>query len=64
VPELALGQALLARLPEAELHRVVTVALLAANGGDEAGPGLHHGHALDVPVLGIEDLRHAQLASK
>ena len=49
---------------EAELHGVVAVALRAADGGDEARAGLEHGHALDVAVLGVEDLRHAQFSSQ
>jgi hypothetical protein len=63
VAQLALGQALLGGRAEGQLHGVVAVALAFLDGGHEAGAGLEHGHALHVPVLGIEDLGHAQLAS-
>ena len=61
---LGLVELLGGHLAEAELHGVIAVALGAADAGDEAGPGLDHGHALDVPVVGDEHLGHAQLSSE
>ena len=63
-PSWPLVRRLLAGLAEADLDGVVAVAVVAADGGDPTGAGLDHGHALDAAVLGIEDLRHAQLASQ
>jgi hypothetical protein len=64
VAQLALGDLLLADVAERELHGLVAVTLLGADGGDPAGTGLHDRHALDVAVLGVEDLRHTELASQ
>src|SRR5919197_1224635 len=61
VPELGLGQRLLAHVAERELDRVVPVAFGGADAGDLARAGLEHGNALDVAVLS-EPLRHAELA--
>jgi hypothetical protein len=62
VADLRLVQLLLARLTEGHLHGVVAVPVRAADAGDEAGTRLDHGHALDVPVIGVEDLRHAEFS--
>src|SRR5215218_731399 len=64
VAELGAREALLADVAVGELDRVVAVAIGGALAGDPAGAGLDDGHALDVAVLGVEDLRHAQLASQ
>jgi hypothetical protein len=64
VAQLRLGQLLLARLAEGELDGVVAVALRPADRRHEARAGLDHGHALDVPVLGVEDLRHTDFSSE
>ena len=54
------GELLLAAGAERELHGLVAVALVRADAGDGAGPGLEHGHALDAPVV-EEALSHAEL---
>src|SRR3954470_3486035 len=58
--ELGLGQVLLARGAERELHGLVAVAVERADARDGTGPGLEHGDALDAPVV-EEELRHAEL---
>src|SRR4051812_37543476 len=60
VAELALGQALLGRLAEGQLHGLVAVALVRPNAGHVTRAGLHDGDALDAAVL-LEDLRHPDL---
>src|SRR4051794_6244330 len=60
VAELGLREVLLLGGAERELHGLVAVALMRADAGHRAGPGLEHGHALDGAVL-EEDLGHAEL---
>src|SRR5256885_5971532 len=61
--ELALREALLLHLAEAELHRLIPVALVCADGGDVTRAGLDHGDAVDLAVL-AEKLRHPDLLSE
>ena len=63
VAQLGLGQALLLDLAERELHGLVAVALVGADGGDEAGARLDDGDALDAAVL-LEYLGHTELLSE
>jgi hypothetical protein len=58
--ELSLGQHLLLARAERELHGLVAVALLGANGGHRTGAGLEHGDALDTAVI-EEPLGHPEL---
>src|SRR2546423_4340390 len=62
VAELGLGDPPLARRAEAELDRVVAVAIGGADAGHVTRAGLEHGHALDASVLLAEALGHAELA--
>src|SRR3954471_5879703 len=60
VAELGLAQVLLLGGAERELDGLVAVAVVRADAGHRARPGLEHGHALDPAVL-HEDLRHPEL---
>src|SRR4051794_12702206 len=59
VPELALGEVLLADRAERELDGLVAVAVERADAGHGTGPGLEDRDPLDAPVL-EEELRHAE----
>src|SRR6185503_14830484 len=63
VPELALGERLLADGAEAELDGLVAVDLVRADPDHRAGAGLEHGDALDTAFFG-EPLGHPQLLGK
>src|SRR5215213_6951374 len=60
VPELGAGERLLAHGAESELHGLVAVDVAGADGEHGAGPGLEHGHALDLAVV-EEALGHPEL---
>src|SRR4051812_36951822 len=60
MPELGLGDVLLAYRAERELDGLVAVAVERADPGDGTRAGLEHGDALDAPVL-EEQLRHPEL---
>src|SRR4051794_3890507 len=60
VAELGLGEVLLLRRAERELDGLVAVAVVRADRGDRARPGLQHGHALDAAVV-EEHLGHPEL---
>src|SRR4051794_6449420 len=60
VAELGLAQVLLLGGAERELDGLIAVAVVRADAGHRARPGLEHGHALDPAVL-HEDLRHPEL---
>ena len=60
VAEQRLVERFLAHRAEAELDGLIAVGLVGADRGHRAGPGLEHGHALDVTVV-EESLGHAQL---
>src|SRR3954454_17876600 len=60
VPELALGEVLLADRAERELDGLVAVAVERADPGHRTGAGLEHRDPLDAPIL-EEELRHAEL---
>ena len=48
---------------EAELDGAVAVVVGGADLGDDAGPGLDHGHRDDLVVL-VPDLGHAELLAQ
>src|SRR3954471_6997209 len=63
MPERGLRELALRNIPVAQLHGRVAVALVGAQPGDPAGPGLDDGDAVDPAVL-AEDLRHPDLSSE
>src|SRR3954464_4147002 len=52
VPQLALGERLLAHAAERELARLVAVRVVRADPGHRTGAGLEHGDALDAAFVG------------
>src|SRR5262249_4549336 len=64
VPDLALRQLALGPLVEGELQGLVAVRVVRAHVRDRAGARLDHRDGRELPALGVEDLRHAQLATE
>ena len=63
VAEQRLVERLLGHLAEGELDGLVAVAVVRADAGDPARPGLEDGDALDAAVL-AEDLGHPELPAQ